>query len=300
MKTIIVGAALLALAGCSKPTGANLDPSLTLLIPPDTTTLVCLRLDLLKTAPVYQKYFANRDIPQIDEFAKTTGVDVKRNLWELLFVSNGTRNMVLGRGMFSDESEPRLDNLKKQGAKRFSYKGVNFVGDDMNAVLLMSQTVVGVGDTAMLKQAVDAKDTSTGPPAQLAGLLKDIPHEAQVWAAYAGGPIRLPFETKGNLANVGKMVGLIQRGSAFFDMRMGLKGQVLALSANAADSQQIEGALKGLLGIARLTTPANDKDRQRIWDGFSVTQEGMQTKIYINQPEDLVERMIEMIPGQGR
>jgi hypothetical protein len=300
MKTALAVIGLAVLAGCARPTGANLDPSLTLLIPADTTTLVCIRLDLLKTAPVYQKYFANRDIPQVNEFAKTTGVDVKRNLWELLFVSNGTRNMVLGRGMFSDESEPRLDNLTKQGAKRFAYKGVNFVGDDQHAVMLLSQTVVGVGDTAMLKQAVDAKDTSSGPPPALAALLKDTPHEAQVWAAYTGGPITLPFETSGNLANVGKLMGLLQRGSAYLDMRMGLKGLVTTISANQADSQQIEGAVKALLGLARLSTPANDKDRQRVWDGFRVTQEGVQTKVYIDQPEDLVERLIDLVPGQGR
>src|SRR5215831_7228264 len=110
MKIALAVLGIAFLTACSRPTGANLDPSLTLLIPPDTTALVCVRLDLLKTAPVYQKYLANRDIPQIDAFAKTTGVDVKRNLWELPFVSNGTRNMMLGRGMFSDESEPRLDN----------------------------------------------------------------------------------------------------------------------------------------------------------------------------------------------
>ena len=298
MKTSLAAVALALLAGCSKPTGANLDPSLTLLIPPDTTALVCVRFDLLKTAPVYQKYFANRDIPQIQEFAKTTGVDVKRNLWELLFVSNGTRNMVLGRGMFSDESEPRLDNLTKQGAKRFPYKGVNFVGDDQHAVMLLSQTVVGVGDTEMLKQAVDAKDTSSGPPPALAALLKDIPHEAQVWAAYAGGPIKLPFELKGNLANVGKLISLLQQGSLYLDMRMGLKGLVTTISQNAADSQQIEGAVKGLLGLGRLSAPANDKDLQRVFDGFRVTQEGVQTKVYIDQPEDQVERLVDLVPGQ--
>ena len=290
MRTAFIAALAVACSSCSlKPQSANLDPSLALLIPSDTIAMVAVRLDLLQKTPVYQKYFSTQNIPQIDEFAQKTGVDPRRNLWEVLFISNGKQSAVLGRGMFSDESEPRLDNLTRQGAKRFGYKGLNLVGDDKSAVLLVSPTVLAAGDTTFLKQMVDTRDKSTGPPAALAALIKDIPREAQFWGAYSGGPVSLPFEASGNLANASKVLSLIQQGSYYFDLRTGVNGVALGQSATDQDAQQLEGALKGLIGLGRLSTPP---DTQRIWDGFRVTEQNKQVKLYVDQPMELVEKLI--------
>ncbi len=293
MRTAVAVLLSVACSSCSlKPQSSNLDPSLALLIPADTIALVNVRLDLLQKTSVYQKYFSNKNIPQIDEFAQKTGVDPRRNLWEVLFISNGKQSAVLGRGMFSDESEPRLDNLTRQGAKRFGYKGLNLVGDENSAVLLVSPTVLAAGDTAFLKQMVDTRDKSTGPPAALAALIKDIPREAQFWGAYSGGPVNLPFEARGNLANAGKVLSLIQQGSYYFDLRTGINGVALGQSATEKDAQDLEGALKGLIGLGRLSTPPNQPDAQRIWDGFRVTEQNKQVKLYVDQPQEMVEKLI--------
>jgi hypothetical protein len=295
MKTSIAVLLAVTAVSCSlKPQGGNLDPSLALLIPSDTIAVVNVRLDLLQKTAVYQKYLSKQSIPQIDEFAQKTGIDPRRNLWEVLFISNGKHSAILGRGMFSDESEPRLDNLTKQGAKRFGYKGLNLVGDDSSAVLLVSPTVLAAGDTAFLKQMVDTRDKSTGPPATLAALIKDIPHEAQFWGVYSGGPVSLPFEAKGNLANAGKVLSLIQQGSFYLDFRMGVNGVAMGQSASEPDAQQLESALRGLIALGRLSTPANQADAQRIWDGFRVTEEKKQVKLYIDQPEELVEKLLSL------
>src|SRR5580658_4233483 len=105
------------LAGCARkaPVGPKIDPALATLIPGDTTLLIGTRLEALERTPVYQKYLADRKFPQIDEFARQTGIDPKKDLWELLFVSNGKNKILLGRGKFANEMEPRLE---KNGAKR--------------------------------------------------------------------------------------------------------------------------------------------------------------------------------------
>jgi hypothetical protein len=295
MRAAFITALVVACCSCSlKPQPANLDPSLALLIPSDTIAVVNVRLDALQKTVVYQKYFSKQSIPQIEDFAQKTGVDLRKNLWEVLFVSNGKQSAVLGRGMFSDESEPRLDNLTRQGAKRFGYKGLNLVGDDNSAVLLVSPTVLAVGDTAFLKQMVDTRDKSTGPPPALAQLIKDIPREAQFWGAYSGGPVSLPFEAGGNLANANKVLSLIQQGSLYFDFRTGVNGMALGQSATEPDAQQLEAALKGLIGLGRLSTPANQPDAQRIWDGFRVTEQNKQVKLYVDQPQELVDKLISL------
>jgi len=293
---LLVCSFLALLCSCSsKQAGANLDPSFALLIPPDSTAIACVRIDLLQKTDAYKKYFGDYMVGSVDELARQIGVDPRKNLWEVVYVSNGKQSALLGRGMFSDESEPRLDNLTKQGAKRFGYKGFNFVGNDDKAILLISQTVVAAGDTPFLKQMIDSRDKSTGPPPALAVLLKDIPHDMQLWGVYSGGPVELPFALEGNLANAGKMLSLIQQGSYYFDLRTGLNGVVLGQGKNEQDAQQLEGALKALLGMGRLMTPANQPGLQKLWDGFRVTEEARRVKLYVDQPEEMVGQLASLV-----
>ena len=76
MSTRLLFVALLLSLSCArKPAaGPKIDPALATLIPNDTTILVGTRLEALERTPVYQKYLAERDFPQVDEFAKQTEI----------------------------------------------------------------------------------------------------------------------------------------------------------------------------------------------------------------------------------
>jgi len=98
MKIVAIIALAIACSSCGlKPQGASLDPSLALLIPSDTIAIVAVRLDQLQKTAVYQKYLSQQSIPQIDEFAKQTGIDPRRNLWEVAFITNGKKSAILGQ-----------------------------------------------------------------------------------------------------------------------------------------------------------------------------------------------------------
>src|SRR5580692_10324182 len=170
------------LVACSRPPipGPKIDPALSMLIPADTVLLVGTRLEDIEKTDVYKKYLAQRSIPQIDAFAKQTLIDPRKELWELLYISNGKQGALLGRGKFADDGEPRLP---KGGLNRFSYKGYNFIGDDRTAILLLSPTSVGYGDTPELRALIDAKEKSVGPAPAMLELLKDLPTSSQLWAA---------------------------------------------------------------------------------------------------------------------
>ncbi len=296
MKRILPFPALLVLAGCAHPApGPTIDPSLSGMIPADTIVLAGTRVEALERTPVYQKYIAKRSIPQIDRFAEETRIDPRKDLWELLYVSNGKQSALLGRGKISDESEPRIGS---KGATRFGYGGVNFVGDEQRAIMLVSPTVAGIGDTAELKAMVDARDQSPGPPPALAALLKDMPAGAQFWTAYSGGPIGLPFPEAGNLSNLNQIVQSIQSGSFYLDLRTGLNGLAVGNTATEQAAKDLEGGLKALIALGRLSTPSNQPDLQRVWDGIRVTQQDRQVKLYLNEPEELVEKFVELTVGR--
>jgi hypothetical protein len=292
---ILLCALLLASCARKAAVGPKIDPALATLIPDDTTLLVGTRLEALERTPVYQKYLADRTFPQVEEFAKQTGLDPKKDLWELLFVSNGKNNVLLGRGKFANEMEPRLE---KAGAKRFGYKGYNLVGDEKTAVVFFSGSTAAMGPTDSLRFLLDQRGASKGPPAALAALMKDIPADAQFWAAYIGGPVDLPLG--GNLANITKLVSSIQTGSLYFDLRTGLNGVALGDCSTDQAAEEVQGALKAFIGLGRLNTPANQPEMQAAWDGMRVTLQDRRVKLYIDVPQNVVDQFLNLWMGRGR
>ena len=295
MKAALCG--VLILAGCAHKSavGPKIDPALATLIPDDTTLLVGTRLEALERTPVYQKYLADRNFSQVEEFAKQTGLDPKKDLWELLFVSDGKNNVLLGRGKFANEMEPRLE---KGGAKRFGYKGYNLIGDDKRAVVFISSTTAAMGATESLRFLLDQRGASKGPPAALEALMKDIPEDAQFWAAYDGGPVDLPFT--GNLANITNFVKSIQTGSVYFDLRTGLNGVASGECSTDQGAEEVQGALKAFIGLGRLKTPANQPEMQAAWDGLRTTLQDKRVKLYIDVPQSVVDQFLALWMGRKR
>jgi hypothetical protein len=289
---------MLALAGCvSTPPGPKVDPALSSLIPPDTTILAGARLEALRRTPIYQKHLANRTLPLIDDFPKQIGLQVRReDLWELLLISDGKQSVVLGHGKFANEAEPRID---RPGAQRFGYKGVTLVGDEREAVLLMSPSVIGYGPTPALRWLIDGKAKTTGPPAALAEQMKAMPSESVLWAAYSGGLTSLPFNTPGDLANINKILGSIQSGSIYLDLRMGLNGLATGTCGSDQDAKTLYDGLRALVGLGRMAVTKQQPERGKILDGLRITQESHQVNIHIDEPEELVDTFLDLV-GLGR
>ena len=287
--------------------GPKIDPALASLIPPDTILLAGARLDKLQETPVYKQHLANRTVPLIDDFPKQIGLQVKRkDLWELLLISDGKQSVVLGRGKFADEAEPRIE---RPGATRFAYKGYNLVGDEREAVLLVSPTVIGVGPTPALRSLIDNKGKSNGPPSNLADQLKVMPAEAVFWAVYGGGVTQLPFDAppqaKDNIANANKILASIQSGSFYLDLRTGLTGLVTGTCGSDQDAKTLYDSLRGLSGLARLAVPKGQpKDQNktqpdlgRHLDGLQITQDAHKVNIHIQEPEELVDMVLNLWLG---
>jgi hypothetical protein len=289
---------MLAVAGCvSTPPGPKVDPALSSLIPPDTTILAGARLEALRRTPIYQKHLANRTLPLIDDFPKQIGLQVRReDLWELLLISDGKQSVVLGHGKFANEAEPRID---RPGAQRFGYKGVTLVGDEREAVLLMSPSVIGYGPTPALRWLIDGKAKTTGPPAALAEQMKAMPSESVLWAAYSGGLTSLPFNTPGDLANINKILGSIQSGSIYMDLRMGLNGLATGTCGSDQDAKTLYDGLRALVGLGRMAVTKQQPERGKILDGLRITQESHQVNIHIDEPEELVDTFLDLV-GLGR
>ena len=303
-KLLLTVCAVLALAACKKTTpGALVDPALSTLVPPDTTLLVGIRVeDLLKT-PIYKNQLADRAIGPLDEFSKEFGIDPRKDVWELLFLSNGQERVVLGRGKFPTEPEQRYERELK-GATRTKYRGYTLVGDDQNSILILGSTLAGVGDTAGLKRIVDTRDKTNGPPAVLAARMKEVPVTAGFWSAYAGAPILLPLNASANMGNIVKVLNSIESGAFYLDLRTNISGKATGIAATDQNAKELHDSLRGLLGLGRLMGAKDDVKMQRLFDGLRITQDGRNVNFYIEEQEDAVTTIMNFLTsgalGRGR
>ena len=264
----------IVLAACTtKPAPeVKIDPALATLVPADTVLMVGVRVEALTKTPVYQKYLAGAKFGPFEDFAKKTGIDPRKDLWELLYVSNGKQGVLLGRGKFATEEEPRLEH---EGARRFGYKGIILIGNDAEAVALINPSTAAAGKTAALRSLIDQRSNSQGPPAALARLMQEIPPEAQIWAAYSGGTIDLPFGD-----NVTKLLGSLEGGSAYFDLRAGLKGVASGVGRTQQAAEDVAGALRVLIALGGLD------------QSIRVAGESRRVKVSVDAPPELVEKFL--------
>jgi len=155
-----------------------------------------------------------------------------------------------------------------------------------------------MGATESLRFLLDQRGASKGPPAELLGLMKDIPADAQFWGVYAGGPFDLGLG--GNLANVTKLVNSIQTGSVYFDLRTGLNGVASGECSTDQNAEEVQGALKAFIGLGRLNTPANQPEMLAAWDGIRTTLQDKRVRLYIDVPQNLVDQFLGLWMGRKR
>src|SRR5258707_1132415 len=70
------------------------------LVPADTIMLSGVRMAELRATPLYQKLIAEQRMSEINDFAKQTGFDPRKDVQELLAASDGADTVVLARGAF--------------------------------------------------------------------------------------------------------------------------------------------------------------------------------------------------------
>lgn len=284
----LASVAFMSLAGCAiRPpeTGVFVDPSLAPLIPADTTLIVGARVEKLSQTPLFTKLAG---LEMIGGFAREAGVDAASRLWQVLLVSNGRRSVLLGRGKFTNGII--APELARKGGSRFAYRGMNMFGDEEKAVLFLNSSTAVWGETPVLRDIADQKLGGSGPPPRLAALMKEIPRDAQMWGAYAGGPVNLPLT--GNLQNLNKVLSMVSTGSFYFDASHGITGNVTAVAASAQDAQQIHDAMEGFIGLGRMLAPKNQPDLNRVFDGVQVSQEGQRVRVQISESEELAEEFL--------
>jgi len=270
------GLALMCLAalGCSSAqTGVvRVDGALAALVPADTVTLAGVRLDALRATPIYQKWIAGKPLLMLDEFAKETGLDLRKDVRELLVASNGKDTVALARGKFSPAGpDPKL----------------------AGTVAFINSTTAVSGPPEVVRAVVDRRNRS-GVPAALLAKVGTISAQNQIWAVSLGGfsQIESAVPPMGPMASLGKILSMLEELTLAVDLRSGVNGVVIGLCKTEQDARSLSDALRGLIGLGRLSTPNDEPEMLRLYDGIQVEQQQRTVKLRAQIPQDLLDKAI--------
>jgi hypothetical protein len=271
------------------------------MVPPGSTSLVGARMDQIKQTAFYRKLVASQTLPQVDEFARDTGFDPRRDVRELLFVETPRGSVMLARGTFHLNAAPLKDVQKTR------HGDYEIVGRGTGGFCILDSTLAVAGDVPAIEAALDEWKSGTHMAAKpLLARVAGIGPQAQFWGVSTGVAGFLSDHSP--RVNSGLDFSKIFRGledSSFqADLSSGLKIEVHGTTANEKDAINLRDAVRGMVGLGRLQVPENQPELLRVWDGISAEQQGRSITIRADIAQDLFDKLIQMLssgpPGSRR
>jgi hypothetical protein len=281
--------------GCQtrKPTSVHIDPALERLVPSDTIFITGAKIAEIQNTPVYQKWLGQVALPQLEDFTKRTGVDPRKDLSEVISCSNGKSAILLARGTFRASDLER--RLEANGATKVAYKGRNLFGNERSAVMFMSSSTAVAGSTPELKAIIDQPSNRGLPPA-LRDKVASIGAGNQVWAAAVGGlqGLNLGVPDNSNLGTALRLLQGIDSADIGIDLRNGLDLKAEADCKTDRDAKRLNDAVRGIVGLGRLSTPDNQPELLKLYDAIKVSQQQAHVQVVAQVGSDLVDKFLDL------
>ena len=251
----------------------KIDPALMVLVPPETQLLMGIRVKEITGTPVYSILREKKLLEPLEEFVARTGIDPEKQLYELLITFDGRESLVLARAKFNEESALEPD-IKGPGMQRFDHGGRMFIGNEQFAVAFVNASTGMLGSTPYLRQIVDRLNAGQlGVPAFFAEQQKQISRANYLWMITRGitPEMRAYLPSQGNAANLLRLLNGMQSSRVMADLREGVIIRAHADMDSPASAEQLASLLKGLAGLARLTTSKEDLDLLKVYDSLEAT-----------------------------
>lgn len=295
---LVILSALVIAASCHNPTatGVSVDSALRPLIPPDTTALAAVDLDKLKDSAFYQRHQRELNATFLDAISERVGLDPRRDLADILIAWNGKQPVVVARGRFStDTLEPRLASL---GMRRTRYKSYTLFGDDRGAIAFVMRGIAVAGPLDAVRGELNlASHGRSGVPEDFRTLLAAVPKGDQFWAVSSGemAITQMPMasDVESALSNIAGYISSASMGIGF-DSGTHLAAQFNCISGQGA--QRVRDALRGGIGLARLTTQDNAWDLLKLYDSIQVSQDQQTIRVNADLSADLTDKLLAHLP----
>lgn len=292
------GAILLAL-----PAFASVDSTLLALVPQDATVIAGARVDEVKDSPFGQFVLANMQMEgeEFRKFVDETGFDPRRDLREIVMATlagasgnEGDRTIIIGKGVFN--TVRILAAARRAGGEVTNYQGVEIVSHtgqrNSGAVAFLDSGLAVIGDSAMVKQAIDRRGKGASISATTQSKVIALSGQNQIWFYSAVSPASL---FSGHMAdpNMGAAVkgGLMEsvtqaEGGLKFDAK-GVQVSGEATARSDKDAAALADVFRFLAGIVA----TREGNGQNLLESLKVTSEGNVMKMSLALPETLLEQL---------
>lgn len=300
MKLALFSCIVLAAGLCEA--SPRIDNVLIRMVPPGTTGLVGGHMDQIIGSPLYEKLMAQQKLPQLDQFARETGFDPRRDVREILSATTDNGTVLLARGKFTVNPEPI------EGLKLVRHGEYNIHAFEESGFCILDSTLAVAGQIPAVEAALDEWKANGSHHAaeQLLKSVGSLNPQTPLWGVSTGFAQFLA-QNMPRAGNNGIDFATIFKGiqTSWFsaDISSGFVGGIHCTTAAEKDAQNLRDAAKGLIGLGRLSVPENRPELLKFWDGFAVEQDGRSFSLNIDVSGDLIDQMAQMLSapsGRGR
>lgn len=270
----------------------RIDNVLEKMVPPGATSLVGAHMDQIKQTDMYRKLVAVQGLSQLDEFARQTGFDPRRDVREILFVTAGNGAVMLARGTF--HLKPGL--LPNTAAMRHGQYQI--WGDRRNGFCILDPTLAAAGDIAAVNSALDEWTSGTHTGARrLLTYVSTVNPQFQIWGVSTGTGSFLAEHppAAGSGLDLSQVFRSLHDYWFQADFSTGMNAEIHATTHTEKDAMNIRDAVRGLVGFGRLQVPENQPDLLKVWDGVTVDQDGRSIGIRADIPQALVDKLVQLL-----
>jgi hypothetical protein len=251
----------------SASTAAKPDNDLYAYLPPDATLIAGARVAHLRKSPLYKTL-----LDRLPAAARPYEKDAN----EIVVSTDGLHTLVLARGKFNPQQLEH--DLGANGAS--------------GSITTLAPDLIALSDPSTIAAARKSKDTHVGSP-----LTAQIPATADLWLITNGHlPIQLP--ERSNLSNLNRLAQDLRLGVAGFQITDAIQADTRLDFTTDAASEQAHTALRGFIGLARLSTPNGKEQLLNVLDRLMVSRDKSRVVIKADWPPDLVQTLISMIPAR--
>jgi hypothetical protein len=270
----------------------HIDNVLERMVPPGSTSLVGAHMDQVKQTEIYKRMVASQSLVSVDQFARETGFDPRRDVRELLFATTPKGSVMLARGTFHLNSST-LNNVQKirHGQYELRVQGEN-------GFCILDSTLAAAGEIPVLEAALDEWTSGAHTAAQpLLARTASMDPQSQLWGVSIGAANFLADHPPA--ANSGLDLSKILRGlqDTWFqaDFRAGVRSAVHGTTLTEKDAVNLRDTVRGMVGLGRLNVPENQSELLKVWDGIAVDQQGRSIAIRADIAQDLIDKMVQML-----
>jgi hypothetical protein len=265
MRIILTVLALVSFAACSRDQGGEVAKPDTILysyLPSDATFIAGARLAAMRNSPVYTQF---RDrLPREVRPYESEATEI------VIAGSGGDESLILARGKFDKQRIERDSKNTPPGGE------LAFLANDL----------IAIGRPAGIESARGRAGSA---------LTAKIPAAAHIWAVTNGGlPIDLP--ERSNLSNLSRLSQDLKLGVLGIQVTDAVRADLLTEFQAPKSAEQMQTALRGFIGLARLSTPDDQPHYLQALDAIQIQRSESQVTLTADWPPTLVDTVLKALP----